>query len=378
MNNLKAAFTAGIAMFAMFFGSGNLVFPIIIGMNSTDHYWMASIGLFITGVIMPFVGLYSMVLFEGNKDKFFGLLGKHAPFALSLLILSLIGPFGVVPRCILVAYGGINLIFPNLPLYIFSAIFLALVCLIIWQKDKIVDIVGKFLGPIKISAIVLIIIVAFINAPAPVKASGNDNYFTMGLVEGYQTMDLMAAFFFSIAIIQYLKTLSNNKKATLKLAVTACFIGGSLIGVIYLGLVALGAFFSPELQGLHKEQLLAKIAQLTLGNLATYIVAFTVFISCLVTGATLVRLFSQFLNEDVSNKKISWNISILVTIVISYVLSLTGFDNIIAFLHSILSFVYPALISLAITAILNYFFKFNRIKEVFWLTIIISTILNYA
>lgn len=376
MTHFKAAFTAGIAMFAMFFGSGNLVIPIIIGMDSTNNFLIASTGLLLTGVIMPFVGLFSMVLYRGNKEKFFGLLGKYAPFALSLLILSLIGPFGVVPRCILVSYGGINLIFPNLPLSVFSAFFLALVCLIIWKKDKIVDIIGKFLGPIKIVALILIIIAAIWQSPELTHSEENTNFFKMGLIQGYQTMDLMAGFFFSIAIVQYLQVVCKNKQETLKVAFMASCVGAFFIAVIYIGLVSLGAYYAPSLVGLNKEQLLAKIANLTLGKEATYIVSFTIFFSCLVTGATLVRLFSQFLNEDVFKKKLSWNKSIFISILISYVLSLTGFDNIVIFLHSILSYAYPALISLTLTSILNYFYGFNRIKELFWVIVISTIVLN--
>lgn len=377
MSQYKAAFTAGLAMFAMFFGSGNLVFPLIIGMQTTDQYIVAGMGLMITGVIVPFIGLFSVILFQGKKDIYFGLLGKHAPFIVSLLILSLIGPFGVVPRCILVAYGGVSLVYPQITLPIFSAVFLIAVMFIIWKKDKIVPIIGKILGPLKIGGLILIIIAAIWQSPILIPMSQEENPFVLGITKGYQTMDLMAAFFFCIAIVEYLRSVSKNKEEAMKSSILASIVGAALIGSIYFGLVALGAYYAPDLTAINKEQYLASIAKLTLGTNAAWIVAITIFLSCLATGATLIRLFAEFLRDDLSKKRVSWNFSIIITVVISYFISLVGFDSIVKILHSILILVYPALITLTITSILYHFYGFKWVKQIFWLAILISVVMAY-
>jgi LIVCS family branched-chain amino acid:cation transporter len=374
MSHYKVAFTAGLAMFAMFFGSGNLVFPLIIGMQSTDQYLTASIGLMLTGVVVPFAGLFSMILYQGHKDKYFGLLGKYAPFTISLLILSLIGPFGVVPRCILVSYGGISLVYPQIQLPYFSAFFLTLALFIIWKKDKIVPIIGKILGPLKIGGLILIILAAVWQSPSLIAAPQIEPPFKLGLIQGYQTMDLMAAFFFSVAIVEYLRKVCKDKEETMKVSLLASFIGAVCIAMVYLGLVALGAHYAADLANVNKEQYLATIAKLTLGDNAAWIVALTIFLSCLATGATLVRLFAEFLRDDLTKKKLSWHLSIFVTIAISFAFSLTGFDAILVFLHHILTYAYPALITLAITSILHHFYGFKWIKQIFWLAVLASVI----
>ena len=369
MSRYKIACTAGFAMFAMFFGSGNLVFPLIIGAQTTDQFITASLGLMITGVLVPFLGLFSMIIYQGNKDKYFGLLGKYAPFILSLLILSLIGPFGVVPRCILVSYGGISLIYPEIPLYLFSAFFLLLVLLLIWQKNKIVPIIGKYLGPLKISGIILIIAAAIHQSPELIAKPQTENPFILAVTQGYQMMDLMAAFFFSITIVEYLRTICGSKEETIKVSLLASAIGGSLIALVYLGFIYLGAHYSSHLVDMKPEQYLAAIARLTLGKHAELIVAITIIISCLATASSLVRLFAAFLKTDVSNEKISWPISVVITIIISFLLSLTGFTKIASLLHMILIYAYPALITLTITAILHKNYGFKWVKESFWLTL---------
>lgn len=370
MSFYKTALTAGIAMFAMFFGSGNLVFPLIIGSQTTDQYLTASIGLMLTGILVPFLGLFSMVLYSGDKDRYFGLLGKYAPFILSLLILSLIGPFGVVPRCILVAYGGFTLIFPDLPLALFSAIFLAMIVWVIWKKSQVVPIIGKILGPFKIGGIVLIISAAIYQSPELISAPLDEPAFNLGIKQGYQTMDLMAAFFFSITIVEYLHSIAKYKTETIKLSIASSFIGAGLIALVYFGFVFLGAHYASSLTEAQPEQYLATIARLTLGKYAVVIVAITIFFSCLATAASLVRLFAEFLRVDIAKKKISWKKSVLVTAAISFALSLTGFSTIIYILGTILTYVYPALIALTIAAILQNYYKIKCAKQLFWITFI--------
>ncbi len=377
MLHFRAVVTASLAMFAMFFGSGNIVFPLMVGVKSSDQYIFAGLGLMITGVLVPFLGLFSMVIFHGDKDKYFGLLGKYAPFILSLLILSLIGPFGVVPRCILVSFGGVSLIFPQLPLYIFSAIFVFLIYLILRKKNNVVGVIGKYLGPLKIAGIILIVYSAVKQSPALISNFDIDNAFFIGINEGYQTMDLMATFFFSITIVEFLKKIAKNENETLKISLVSCLIGALLITAIYACFIYLGAHYAPSLSDIKPEQYLATIAQITLGKYATLIVAATIFLSCLVTAASLIRVSAEFLRKDITKQKISWEIAVVITLIISFVLSLTGFKLIVNFLGSILVYAYPALISLTIASILYKFYKFIWVKEVFWLTLIISALYKH-
>jgi hypothetical protein len=80
MTRSKMIFTTGLAMFAMFFGSGNLVFPLNLGVISGEDYIVSVLGFMLTGVFMPFVGLLSVMLYNGSRSKFFGLLGKKTSF----------------------------------------------------------------------------------------------------------------------------------------------------------------------------------------------------------------------------------------------------------------------------------------------------------
>jgi branched-chain amino acid:cation transporter, LIVCS family len=126
--------STGLAMFSMFFGSGNLVFPLVVGQLSEGHYMLAAFGILLTGVFVPFLGILAMLLFEGKTNEFFSLLGKYAPFWLSLICLSIMGPFGVLARCITVAHGAFQLIIPNTELWVFSLTACVMIFLLTVQK----------------------------------------------------------------------------------------------------------------------------------------------------------------------------------------------------------------------------------------------------
>lgn len=123
MKRYTQTFIYGFAIFSMFFGSGNLVFPLQIGQNSGKQWIFGFLGLFITGILLPFLGLFVIKLHRGSYTAFFGEAGAFARFSLPLFTLSLLGSFGVVPRCITVAHGGIEYIFPEIPLGVFSCFF---------------------------------------------------------------------------------------------------------------------------------------------------------------------------------------------------------------------------------------------------------------
>src|SRR5262249_40404462 len=97
---MKQVFTTGLALFSMFFGAGNLIFPLLVGREVGANSWAAIFGLMITAVVVPFLGLAAMILYRGDDRKFFGEVGR-IPGLLILFFLQLIlGPMGVIPRLV--------------------------------------------------------------------------------------------------------------------------------------------------------------------------------------------------------------------------------------------------------------------------------------
>ena len=347
----KKVFVAGFAMFAMFFGSGNLVFPLLIGTEALDGVSFAMIGLLVTAVFVPFLGLFGMILYDGDREDYFSCLGKWPAFVLTLVMLSLMGPFGVAARCIIVAYGPVNLLYPELSFLPFSVVFSALTGLIVWKRRHIVGIIGSFLTPILLVGIAALILIGLWGANG-VEVSDIENFeaFKLGLFKGYQTMDLLAAFFFSSTAIHYLQAQMKDSSVSSieRYGLGASFIGAGLLALIYIGSIFLGAEYAPQLEGVSPDKLLMVVASINIGKLAIPLVSIVFVMACLTTAAILVSLFAEFLSESVSKGKITRHPAALITLLITFSMSMLGFSGITVWLGALMEIVYPALIALAL------------------------------
>lgn len=352
MTSFRIILTAGFAMFSMFFGSGNLVFPLAAGFKTQDMFSYTLIGWIVTAVIVPFIGVMGFIRSEGNRDVYYSNLGKSGAFAVNFLIFMLVGPFGVVPRCILVSFGGFKLMSPELPVWIFSSLFSLALLGLCWQRNRLVEIIGVFLTPFKLGGIAFLILVGLWVAPPmqPV-AMAVKECFGYGLEIGYQTMDLMGAPLIAISVYEFLKKKSNegsSRRELFKLGTFASILGGGILCAVYYGFMALGAHYAADLVGLGQEQYLAAIAQKALGSYALPIVSITLTVSCMATATLLTTMWTDFLYKDILKKQISRHVCLTASIGAAFAMSLLGFGKIMQFLGSILEWLYPLMIIYAI------------------------------
>lgn len=378
MRFTKTVITAGFAMFSMFFGSGNLVFPLAIGTETLDKAPWAMFGLFISGVIVPFLGLIGVILFAGNRLNFFSSIGKYPAFILTFFMLAMMGPIGVIPRCIIVAYGGFSLYWPNLGYDIFAVLFCLVTLVIIWNHDRVVPIIGRLLTPFLLLGIVVVIIAGIFFSDNIIPPGTHDGIqsFSLGFIEGYQIMDLLAAFFFSATTVAYIRAhlRSDDRPNTLlKLSIYASLIGAGFLGLIYICFVYLGAKHATELLNVDPQQMLAHIAGLTMGTISIPVVSITILLACLTTATVLAMLFADFLHDDISKKKFNLHWSIIITLVISLLVSKIGFGSLKVWIGTVLKIAYPALIVLTITNIIHKIWGFNFSRWTFWAATTVST-----
>ena len=350
----KSIFTYGFAIFAMFFGSGNLVFPLQIGHASADDWFMGFLGLLITGIALPFLGLFVIKLHRGNCNAFFGEAGKVARVILPLFILSLLGSFGVVPRCITVAYGGISPIFPEISLTLFSIIFSMATFFFCLKDSLMVKILGVWLSPILLGTLSLLIAMGIYRAESLVEHTGAQEAFIQGFLSGYQTMDLFAAFFFSALIfsqIQHMMPKTDNHREIIRSAIKPSIVGALMLALVYLGFVFLGAHYSFLIKNVSPELMLPTIARHTMGSYATLFIGVAMVLSCLTTAVALNNIYARYLSSlfKSNNKYFYW--ILLGTTGISFAMSLLDFKGISRFLSPVLEASYPGLIALTVMSI---------------------------
>jgi LIVCS family branched-chain amino acid:cation transporter len=376
MRHPKIVLTAGFAMFSMFFGSGNLVFPLLVGKESLHQYPLAIFGFMVTAVLVPFLGLIGMILYDGNYRAYFEKLGKIPAFLLIAAILMLIAPFGVVPRCITVAYGGFNLLMPSLSATLFNVLFCLAIIVIIWTKSRVVDIIGLLLTPFKLGGIVILIVFGLWFGQSPVEGQLTcPESFTNGLFKGYHTMDLMAAFFFSSTTVYYLRShlsAQDDQRTLIRMSIQASLIGALLLSLVYIGFIGLGAQYAPYLQDTQPEQLLVAIGGHALGAFAKPVIAMILAVGCLATAVILSTLFADFLQQDLTKDRLTRPQAIFITMGITFTVSLLGFSKISSILGAILEVAYPALLALAIMNIAARLTPINQTPLAFWSVLALS------
>ena len=354
MTHYKHTFIYGFAIFSMFFGSGNLVFPLQIGQYA-EHYWfLGFLGLFLTGILLPFLGLFVIKLHRGKYEAFFGEAGTFAGWCLPFFTLSLLGPFGVVPRCITVAHGGIESIIPGLPLGLFSVLF-CMVCFITCIKEHfMITVLGKWMTPLLLIAIALLVWIGVTQAPLALESSVlAGDAFQNGFLTGYQTMDLFAAFFFAALIFNQIqaKLQTTHDRDVIKAALKPSIIGSVLLGFVYLGFVFLGARYKGVTAGVSPELLLPTIASHLMGEKAVLLIGIIVLFSCLTTAVALNNIYAHYICKVLKLKKDKFLYVLLGTTTLSFVVSLMDFRGIAALLSPLLEASYPSIILLTILGI---------------------------
>ncbi len=384
LGSVYFVFTAGLALFSMFFGSGNLIFPLEVGIQAGGYYGSAFFGLFLTAIIVPALGLLSVVKTsqDGSTRTFFeGLSPRLAPW-LILSMLCLMGPFGVGARCLLVGVGGVKLLAPlgvaSEPWFVFllNSGFCLLVYGLLTRRADICETLGKYLTPWLIGAIGFLILAGLSSDKAQnfLTPEGTAwSHLWMGITEGYQTMDLLAAFFFSATAFDYIKkSLPSGapKKDQYKAMEKASLIGFGFLTLTYGGLVGIGARYGAVLKNISPDERLPFLADLILGQTSGVVVSGMIFLACLTTLCVLTELTASFFLKDLFPRlglpTFSKSFHIALVLLITYVVSSFGFYQVAHLIKVSLSYLYPALIVFSIARLIH-----GRVaRQAFWLALV--------
>lgn len=378
--NIIHIFSVGVAIFAMLFGSGNIVYPLALGRASGDAVFYAMIGFFLTAVFLPIIGLVSTLLCNGEYKKLFHKLGLIPGNIIVLLCMMLIGPFAIIPRCVTIAYASIQWYIPACSLELFSAFTAFIIFLATYRPNNVVTILSRFLGPIKLTLLCSIIILG-LRSWIPLTPSDLQplTSISMGLVEGFWTLDLLGTVFFSGLILQSLrKNLTLNSPKELALAgLQAGTVGSLLLGTIYAGFCLIAAMHSEAIAQVEEAQLLTALSSYLLGNKLGAIANFAVAVSCITTAIVLTTVFADYLQKELLQKKIPYIGALFITVIIMMIMANFGFAKIMSFIAPPVFCIYPALVVLALTNILQVLWGWRFIKTPFWLTLVATVWLKY-
>lgn len=359
----------GTMLFGMFFGAGNLIFPIQLGQLSGTNFWPALLGFLVTAIGLPFLGILAIGLSGSNGLR--DLASRvHPLFGLvfSVALYLTIGPFFAIPRTATVpfAVGFEPFIAPEqmtLYLALFSFIFFAIVYYFSLNPAKIMDYIGKYLTPIFLLFLFVLIVIAVLK---PMGAFQNPTgayigeAFMTGFKEGYNTMDALASLAFGIVVINAIKRSGITEKAEIAKATWKSGIFAmALMMVIYALITYMGASSVAAVGTFDNGGLIfAAVANHYFGAYGAILLAIIIVLACLKTSIGLITSCSEFFNEIVPAISYKWFVLILCTV--SFVIANFGLTNIITYAIPVLMFLYPLAIVLILLALAGPLFNYKQ------------------
>ncbi len=382
---------AGLAIFSMFFGAGNVIFPLLMGRDAGYLTWVGLIGLMITAVGAPLIGLFGTIMYHGDAGKFFFRVGRLPGLILLGIGLALLGPFAIMPRCFVVTHAAIQPYFPNLellPATIMAGIF-TMAC--IYRRDKILAVLGYVLSPALVISLVLIIGFAMFN-PAhhdPMSHVTHFQAFMMGFEGGYDTLDLICSIFYCAATwallkLQQEKAVSQNKSYSIvSTCVWASIISAVLLALIYFGLALASARHNLLLMDVPREKVLIQLTLETLPAHFAVLANIAVALACLTTALGAAVTIADVVCDEVEKSDAFKHIKIpyigmsFIMVVLSVIMANLGFEGLMAFIHPIVLAVYPAIIVLTITNMLYKYKKIDITKPAVFVTIFLTLVIQY-
>ncbi|QCX52621.1 branched-chain amino acid transport system II carrier protein [Elizabethkingia sp. JS20170427COW] len=364
-NKIGTIATLGFALFAMFFGAGNLILPPFIGLNTASDWFWAIIGFTLTGIIAPFLGILAVLKVGENISDLGNRINPTIVSVLGLITMWLIGPLIAIPRIGATTFEmGFSPIFQGMPTWVGCSIFFLVTGVLSISPNKIVDIIGKYLTPLLIVLLlVLVLLGIFIPvAPAEVSTLSPAKSLMLGFMEGYQTMDVLASIVFAGIIIMAVKDKGFNQQSDkIKITISAGLLSMFCLMVIYGGLIYLGATSGYQASGeVSRTQLLLYISNHILGKYGVYAIAIAISLACLTTSIALTTAFSEFM-ENITKGKLKYQWNVVFCCVVSLFLSLGGVDKIIEYAGSLLGFVYPMILVI----VLGIVFLGNTVRSKF-------------
>ena len=359
-------------LFGMFFGAGNLIFPVSMGQQAGSNLWPAAIGFCLTGVGLPLLGIASMGISrsEGLFDMCSKVSRPYSYFFTCLLYLS-IGPLFAIPRTATVSFSvGILPLIPegssSLVLCIFSALFFAIVLFFSLRPSGIMTWIGKILNPLFLLFLGILTVTALLNPMGSLaSAAPSGNYvsqsFFQGFLEGYNTLDALASLAFGIILINAIRELGvespkDISSSTLKAGVLSTI----LMAAIYCILTVVGTQ-SQAVYGISADggEALYLIGSHYFGTFGGVLLGITVTFACMKTAIGLITSCATTFVE-LFPKTLNYKAYAIVFCLFSFGIANFGLSRIIELSLPVLMFLYPLTITLILLCLFGHWFQYDR------------------
>ena len=353
----KKLLLVGFTLFSMFFGAGNLIFPPHLGAQAGINFWPAFAGFVLSAIGLPVLAVVAVARAEGLP----ALAGRvHPRFAqiFTLLVYLSIGPCLAIPRTASTSFemfvpllgGGRQL------QWVYSILFFAAAFLVALKPEKLTDRLGRVLCPTLILLIVVLFTGCVIHPVAAGYGTPAADYTALpavqGILDGYQTMDTLAALNFGAVIALNIQAQGvTDSKAVEQGTIRAGFLAGGLLLVIYAMLGHVGALTGTAFPDCATgAEVLSALAASLFGCTGTVLLAGIFLIACFNTCVGLISGVSQYFHTLLP--RISYAAIAGFFAAASMLISNLGLAGIIRLSTPVLNAIYPVAIVLILLSFL--------------------------
>lgn len=360
----RDSITVGFAMFAIFFGAGNLIFPPYLGFSAGRDWASATGGFLLTD---PFLAILTVVVttkLGGRIDDIGRRVGVHFAKGLGILTILLITSLVAVPRTAATVHE--IAVAPNLPAFSpiwTSVVFFGLTMYFVFNEGRVMDLIGNFLTPMLLITLAVFIIRVVFNPPGELLApTVEGNSFIRGFTEGYQTMDALAApLMAGIVVTDFVRRGYDSPQQSYHMVKKAGYIALILLIFVYGGLTYIGATMGSHFPAsvTRVEILLGAFSQV-FGDMGAVLIALIVTLACLTTSVGLTATCGDFFHS-ISNGRFSYKAIVLLSVGVSFLISLFTVDEIIIYAGPMLEVIYPVIMTLVLLSAVDRFIVYDMI-----------------
>ena len=351
----------GFALFAIFFGAGNLIFPPYLGVISGNNWGIANIAFLLSDPLLPILGVIVTALLGGQATDLGKRVSKHFSIIIGAISIILIGPLFAVPRTGATTHEiFVQSFVPSAPQWITSLIFFGLTLYIAIHSHTVIDAIGKYLTPILLFILLLVFIAAVVQPNAGFQTITSAGLFSQSFKEGYQTMDALgAALMAGVVISDLTRRGYTEKKEQHQMMFGVGIVSFVLLALVYSSLTYAGATVSTVYDStIQRPALLIGLIEQLLGSFGKVAMGIAVSFACLTTSVGLITTCGHYFST-LTNGKLEYKKIVIVSVVISFLLSLLGVDALLQLAVPVLSAIYPMVIALIFLSIFDRYIIYN-------------------
>lgn len=343
----------GLMTFAMFLGAGNIIFPPFLGLEAGTQYLPAMLGFLLTAVGLPSLTLIVLGRLSSSA-QLTQALPKPLSIAFWVLLFTAIGPAFGMPRAVTVAYEmGIKPFVEGDHLLIFSVLFVGVTLLLAFQRGKLVDYIGKVMTPLLVLMLAALAVAAIVTPLGVFNTPSADYQYkavTSGLIQGYMTMDAIAAVGFGWIIIKAIQDKGcESPKEIFHATLKVTFVYALLMSACYLAMAYVGATSASISEGAtNGGELLTRYVAEIFGPLGQYLLAGIIIMACLTTTVGLTNACAEYYQQTFRSP---FTVTAIIVTVLTGVIANFGLEQILAISLPAILILCPIAIALVLTAL---------------------------